>query len=106
MVLGLYFFLNKVAELYQGLFPEFNIHLQSVILPSSIKTFFPIAAAAAIGKKVFILLGRITDWRWMLNSGKSPWYSSATLLRKKYNPKTKIDDWSDAFEAIMKEFKI
>ena len=62
--------------------------------------------AAAIGKKVFILLGRITDWRWMLNSGKSPWYSSATLLRKKYNPKTKIDDWSDAFEAIMKEFKI
>ena len=62
--------------------------------------------AAAIGKKVFILLGRITDWRWMLNSGTSPWYNSATLLRKKFNPKSKRHDWSHAFEWIMKEFKI
>jgi len=62
--------------------------------------------AAALGKKVFILLGRITDWRWMLNSETSPWYSSATLLRKKFNPKSKTHDWSQAFEAIMKEFKI
>jgi len=62
--------------------------------------------AAALGKKVFILLGKITDWRWMLNSGTSPWYSSATLLRKKFNPESKTEDWSHAFEAIMKEFKI
>jgi tetratricopeptide (TPR) repeat protein len=62
--------------------------------------------AAAIGKKVFILLGRITDWRWMLNSETSPWYSSATLLRKKFNPESKTEDWSHAFEAILKEFKI
>jgi tetratricopeptide (TPR) repeat protein len=62
--------------------------------------------AAALGKKVFILLGRITDWRWMLNSGTSPWYSSATLLRKKFNPESKTEDWSHAFEAIMKELKI
>jgi tetratricopeptide (TPR) repeat protein len=62
--------------------------------------------AAALGKKVFILLGRITDWRWMLNSGTSPWYNSAILLRKKFNPESKIEDWSHAFEAIIKEFKI
>jgi tetratricopeptide (TPR) repeat protein len=62
--------------------------------------------AAALGKKVFILLGKITDWRWMLNSGTSPWYSSATLLRKKFNPESKTEDWSHAFEAIMKELKI
>ena len=62
--------------------------------------------AAAIGKKVYILLGRITDWRWMLNSETSPWYNSATLLRKKFNPESKTEDWSHAFEAIMKEFKI
>ena len=62
--------------------------------------------AAALGKKVFILLGRITDWRWMLNSETSPWYNSATLLRKKFNPESKTEDWSHAFEAIMKEFKI
>jgi tetratricopeptide (TPR) repeat protein len=62
--------------------------------------------AAAIGKRVFILLGKITDWRWMLNSGTSPWYNSATLLRKKFNPKSKTHDWSHAFEWIMQEFKI
>jgi tetratricopeptide (TPR) repeat protein len=62
--------------------------------------------AAALGKKVFILLGKITDWRWMLNSRTSPWYSSATLLRKKFNPESKTEDWSHAFKAIMKEFKI
>ena len=62
--------------------------------------------AAAIGKKVYILLGRITDWRWMLNSGTSPWYSSATLLRKKFNPESKTEDWSYVFQQIIKEFKI
>ena len=62
--------------------------------------------AAAIGKKVYILLGRITDWRWMLNSGTSPWYNSATLLRKKFNPESKTEDWSYVFHQIIKEFKI
>jgi hypothetical protein len=42
----------------------------------------------------------------MLTSGISPWYNSATLLRKKFNPKTKTEDWSYAFEAIIKEYKI
>jgi tetratricopeptide (TPR) repeat protein len=79
--------------------------IQNMDLVISTDTSIP-HLAAAIGKKVFILLGRITDWRWMLNSGTSPWYSSATLLRKKFNPKSKTEDWSHAFEAIMREFKI
>jgi len=79
--------------------------IQNMDLVISTDTSIP-HLAAAIGKKVFILLGRITDWRWMLNSGTSPWYSSATLLRKKFNSKNKTEDWSHAFEAIMREFKI
>ena len=79
--------------------------MQNMDLVISTDTSIP-HLAAAIGKRVFILLGRITDWRWMLNSETSPWYSSATLLRKKFNPKSKTEDWSHAFEAIMKEFKI
>jgi ADP-heptose:LPS heptosyltransferase len=79
--------------------------MQNMDLVISTDTSIP-HLAAAIGKKVFILLGRITDWRWMLNSGTSPWYSSAILLRKKFNPKSKTHDWSQAFEGIMKEFKI
>jgi len=62
--------------------------------------------AGAIGKKVFILLGRIADWRWSLNSNITPWYNSATLLRKTLNPKSKTKNWSEAFEAIIKELKI
>ena len=62
--------------------------------------------AGALGKKVFILLGLITDWRWMLDSKISPWYNSATLYRKKINPKNKTADWTQAFEEILRELKI
>ena len=79
--------------------------MQNMDLVISTDTSIP-HLAAAIGKRVFILLGKITDWRWMLNSTTSPWYSSATLLRKQFNPESKTEDWSQAFEAIMKEFKI
>jgi tetratricopeptide (TPR) repeat protein len=79
--------------------------MQNMDLVISTDTSIP-HLAGAIGKKVFILLGRVTDWRWMLNTETSPWYSSATLLRKKFNPKSKTEDWSHAFEVIMREYKI
>ena len=79
--------------------------IQNMDLVISTDTSIP-HLAGAIGKKVFILLGRIADWRWMLNTETSPWYNSATLLRKKFNPESKTEDWSHAFEAIMKELKI
>jgi tetratricopeptide (TPR) repeat protein len=86
-------------------FDDLGSIIQNMDLVISTDTSIP-HLAAAIGKKVFILLGRVTDWRWMLTSGISPWYNSATLLRKKFNPKTKTEDWSYAFEAIIKEYKI
>jgi len=79
--------------------------IQNMDLVISTDTSIP-HLAGAIGKKVFVLLGRITDWRWSLNLNTSPWYDSATLLRKKFNPKIKTEDWSYAFELIMKKFKI
>ena len=79
--------------------------MQNMNLVISTDTSIP-HLAAAIGKKVFILLGKITDWRWMLDTKVSPWYESATLLRKKFNPKNNSDDWSYAFEEIIKEYKI
>ena len=39
--------------------------------------------SCAIGKKTYILLSAITDWRWGLDINFSPWYNAATLLRKK-----------------------
>ena len=79
--------------------------IQNMDLVISTDTSIP-HLAGAIGKKVFILLGRIADWRWSLNSNITPWYNSATLLRKTLNPKSKTENWSEAFEAIIKELKI
>jgi tetratricopeptide (TPR) repeat protein len=110
--------MKKEDEIFLKKYPQINFigknidnfdDLASVIqnmdLVISTDTSIP-HLAASIGKRVFILLGRITDWRWSLNSKTSPWYSSATLLRKKFNPKTKTEDWSHAFDEIMKELKI
>jgi len=110
--------IKKEDEIFLKKYPQINFigkdidnfdDLASVIqnmdLVISTDTSIP-HLAAAIGKRVFILLGRMTDWRWMLNTETSPWYNSAALLRKKFNPKTKTEDWSHAFDAIMKELKI
>lgn len=51
--------------------------------------------AGAIGKQVFILLSRTSDWRWFLDTNKSPWYSSATLFRQPSS-----DDWSGVIERV------
>ncbi len=46
--------------------------------------------AGAMGKKVFVLLARAPDWRWMLERTDTPWYPSMTLVRQ-----TTTGVWSD-----------
>ena len=41
--------------------------------------------AGALGKKVWLLLPHIPDWRWMLQRDDSPWYPSMRILRLKPN---------------------
>jgi len=38
--------------------------------------------AGALGKKVWILLPHLPDYRWLLKRSDSPWYPTATLLRQ------------------------
>lgn len=51
--------------------------------------------AGALGKKVWILLTKVPDWRWLLNLDTTPWYPTAKLFRQ-----TELNNWSEVFENI------
>ena len=38
--------------------------------------------AGALGRKAFILLARVPDWRWLLDRNDTPWYPSVRLIRQ------------------------
>ena len=50
--------------------------------------------AGALGKRVFVLLSYVPDWRWMLDRADSPWYPTARLFRQRAP-----GDWSSAVES-------
>ena len=56
--------------------------------------------SATTGKKTWIALPNVADWRWFLNEKNTKWYPNVTLYRQK-----KIDDWSEVFEIIKKNLK-
>lgn len=52
--------------------------------------------AGAMNKPVWVLLSYIPEWRWFLDSEKSPWYDSAKLFRQ-----DKSQNWSNVFENVL-----
>ena len=56
--------------------------------------------SATMGKKTWILLPFIADWRWFLDESNSKWYENVTLFRSK-----KIDDWDSPFKMIEDDLK-
>jgi hypothetical protein len=56
--------------------------------------------AGALGKSVFIALPWSADWRWFLDPSKTPWYSSATLLRQEV-----AGSWSEPITRLMLTLK-
>jgi hypothetical protein len=55
--------------------------------------------AGAMGKKVWLLLPFVPDWRWMLQREDSPWYPTMRLFRQK-----RIGDWTDVIERVRGAF--
>ena len=51
--------------------------------------------AASMGVKVWLLLKKIPDWRWMMHTKTSNWYPSMELYRQKIDGK-----WKDVFDEV------
>jgi len=45
--------------------------------------------AGAMGKRVWVMLATMADWRWLLDRDDSPWYPTMRLFRQKT-----ADDWA------------
>jgi tetratricopeptide (TPR) repeat protein len=58
--------------------------------------------AGAMGRKLFVILARVgSDWRWLLEREDSPWYPTATLLRRKAE-----GDLPDLLGRIAREIEV
>jgi len=54
-----------------------------------------------LGKKSFLLLPYVAEWRWLLNGDNSLWYPSAKLYRQ-----DKINDWDSVFKKLKVDLKM
>jgi hypothetical protein len=51
--------------------------------------------AGALGRRVFVLLPHVGDWRWLRGREDSPWYPTMRLLRQH-----RLGDWSYVFARL------
>jgi hypothetical protein len=54
--------------------------------------------AGALGVKTFLLLRKVSDWRWFDARRDSPWYPSMRLFRQ-----TVLDEWGDVVTELERE---
>jgi tetratricopeptide (TPR) repeat protein len=71
--------------------------VQNMDLVVSTDTSIP-HLSSALGKKTFMLLSAIADWRWLINTDYSPWYSTLKIFRKK----EAVGSWKDIFDEVIK----
>ena len=56
--------------------------------------------SGTLGKKTWILLPFVSDWRWFLDNKSSKWYKNVSLYRSK-----QIDNWESSFKMINEDLK-
>ncbi|MEC9205815.1 MAG: hypothetical protein VYE31_01295, partial [Pseudomonadota bacterium] len=54
--------------------------------------------AGSLGKETYLLLPKVSDWRWMLDEDYTPWYKSLKLFRN--NSKK---GWEEEMDKICKD---
>jgi len=56
--------------------------------------------SGALGKRTWLLLPYVPDWRWMRDREDTPWYPSVKLYRQ-----TKRDDWGGVFARVAADLR-
>jgi len=56
--------------------------------------------AGAMGKPVWVLLSKSSDWRWFLDRDDSPWYPTARLFRQ-----STLGNWQDVMTRVERELR-
>jgi hypothetical protein len=51
-----------------------------------------------MGKPLWLLLGFISDWRWLMDREDSPWYPTARLFRQRG-----IGQWEEVIDRVKEE---
>ncbi len=56
--------------------------------------------SGTLGKKTWIPLPFVSDWRWFLNNKSTKWYDNVSLYRSR-----QIDNWESSFKMINEDLK-
>ncbi len=56
--------------------------------------------SGALGKRTWVMLPLVPDWRWLLGRDDSPWYPSVRLYRQ-----TRRNDWRAVFSRLWTDLK-
>ena len=75
-------------------FPETAAAMMNLDLIISVDTSLA-HLAGALGRRVWIPLGHVADWRWLRDRNDSPWYPSIHLFRQRSR-----GDWAGVIEQI------
>jgi glycosyl transferase family 9 (putative heptosyltransferase) len=54
--------------------------------------------AGAMGARVWVLLPKTADWRWLLDREDSPWYPTMKLFRQE-----RLGDWTGVVGRVVRE---
>jgi ADP-heptose:LPS heptosyltransferase len=54
--------------------------------------------AGALGVPVWVVLQKVPDWRWLLDTPECAWYPTMRLIRQRV-----AGDWSEVFERVALE---
>jgi len=94
-------FRRAIIDLADGLtdFAQTAAALQHLDLLISSDTG-PVHLAGALGRKVWLLVSAIPDWRWSLSGERSAWYPSFSLFRQE-----RIGEWGPVITRMCEALK-